>query len=71
MNIYSYLIDLPQGVHEMVTPCMDGFTIYIDAGLSYEQRMKAYRHAMWHILHDDFSRSDVQEIETEAHMEAI
>lgn len=66
-NIYTYIIDLPNGIKEAVMPCNDGFTIYIDAKLDHLQRIKAYKHAMEHIRSDDWCRFNVQEIEAEAH----
>ena len=54
---------------EMVTENEDGsFTILINARLSYEGRLQAYKHAMWHINNDDFQEADdVQKIEYNAH----
>ena len=66
-NVYVYLIDLPDRVDEMVTPCIDGYTVYLNARLTYAGRVRAYHHAMRHIERHDFEGSDVQEIEMEAH----
>lgn len=69
-DIFIYYIDLPQGVSEMVTPCIDGYTVYIDQNLDELGRLKAFWHAMKHITRSDFScGADVNEIETEAHEE--
>ena len=68
-NIYTYLVDLPDGINEMITPCADGYTVYIDARLDMAHRRKAYRHAMKHVLGNDFDKTNVQEIEYEAHKE--
>lgn len=65
-KIYVYLIDLPTKVHEMVTPCADGYTIYINAKLSQEGQQEAYDHAMWHIDNRDFEKEDVQAVESVA-----
>lgn len=62
-DIFVYIVPLPPGVNEMVTPCLDGFTIYISDALDPIQRVKAYRHALDHIRKNDFQKSDVQEIE--------
>ena len=62
-DIFVYIVPLPPGVNEMVTPCLDGFTIYINETLSPEQREKAYLHALDHIRKNDFQKFDVQEIE--------
>lgn len=64
-DTFVYIVPLPPGVNEMVTPCLDGFTIYINETLSPEQRDKAYHHALDHIRKNDFQKSDVQEIEHE------
>ena len=66
-NIYVYFVPLPAGVTEMVTPCADGVTIYIEITLDREQRIEAYNHAMTHVLENDFQKTDVQEIERIAH----
>lgn len=66
-NIFIYYVKLPDGVDEVVMPCLDGYTVYIDPALSHEQRMKAYNHALSHIDNHDFEKHDVQEIESEAH----
>lgn len=65
-KIYVYLIDLPTKIHEMVTPCADGYTIYINARLSQTGMIEAYDHAIFHINHHDFEREDVRSIESTA-----
>lgn len=66
-NVYVYLIDLPDRVDEMVAPCLDGYTVYLNARLSYAGRVRAYHHAMRHIDRNDFEKYDVQEIEIKNH----
>ena len=67
-EVFVYLVDLPDGFQEVVMPCADGnYTVYIDARLDNIQRQKAYKHAIRHIQNDDFSKTDVQSIEYEAH----
>lgn len=66
-NVYTYIVDLPDGINEMVCPCLSGYTIYIDDKLSPEGRRDAYRHALFHIMNRDFEKSDVNEIEVNAH----
>lgn len=66
-NIYVYLIDLPDRVNEIVLPCLDGYTVYLNARLSYAGRVRAYHHAIRHIERNDFEKYDVQQIEEEAH----
>ena len=67
MDVYVYLVELPDGINEAVTPCLGGFTVYVDSRLTYEERLRAYQHAMQHILNNDFEKHDVQEIEAAAH----
>lgn len=64
-NIYTYVVDLPDGVDEAVMPCKDGYTVYISAKLMRPDQLKAYKHALRHIIRDDWSKTDVQKIEIE------
>lgn len=67
-NVYIYLADLPPHINEMVTPCSDGYTVYIDASLSKNEQISAYSHALSHITEGDFEKeSGVQEIEFDRH----
>ena len=62
-DIFVYLAPLPNSIEEYVTPCPDGFTVYINDKLSRPQQINAYRHAVKHIKGNDFEKEDVQEIE--------
>ena len=66
-DVFVYIVDLPDGVNEMVTPCLAGYTVYINDKLSPEGRHEAYRHALYHINNNDFEKEDVNQIELEAH----
>ncbi len=66
-NIFTYFVKLPEGIDEVVMPCLDGYTVYIKESLSDDQRRKAYNHALHHINNHDFEKHDVQLIEAEAH----
>ena len=66
-DIHVYMVKMPGSVREAVTPSFCGYTIYINQDLSYEQRQKAFVHALKHIQNRDFEKSDVQAIEAEAH----
>ena len=66
-DVFVYIVDLPDRVEEMVTPCIDGYTVYLNARLTYAGRVRAYHHAMRHIERNDFEGFDIQEIEMEAH----
>lgn len=66
-DVYVYYTELPDGINEVVTPCLCGYTIYLNQNLTKEAMEEAYNHAMFHILNDDFSKHDVNEIEKKAH----
>lgn len=69
-NIYIYFADLPPHINEIVTPCIDGYTVYIDENLSQGEKINAYSHALAHIEAGDFEKeSGVQEIEFDRHKE--
>ena len=66
-NIFIYTVRLPDKIYEMVAPCADGYTIWLDDRLDDEHRAKYLLHAMHHIDNGDFDRDNVQEIEADAH----
>ena len=66
-DIYTYLIPLPDGINEVVLPCLGGYTVYIDSRLTREKQVRSYQHALGHIVNQDFEKTDVQEIERDAH----
>ena len=67
-EIYLYFVSIPGPVSEMVVPCFDGYTIYIDVSLSYDEKLEAYRHAMKHIKeHDWDSDETADKIERKCH----
>lgn len=69
-NIFIYLIDLPDGINEMVASGVDSFTVYIDRNLSDEKKLEAYNHALRHIEMGHFDidcDKCVDQIEIEAH----
>lgn len=66
-NVFVYLIKLPDNIHEAVMPSFCGYTVYINQNLGYEQRKKAFAHALLHIRNRDFEKDDVQQIEADAH----
>lgn len=45
----------------------DSYTIFLNARLSQENRLKSYWHALQHIQDEDFLKEDVQMIEKKAH----
>lgn len=69
MDIHTYITDFPYTVHEAILPEPDPdcYSVYINARDSREKQLEAYRHAIQHAVNDDFEKSDVQEIEADAH----
>lgn len=65
-NVYVYYVQLPDGIDEAVLPCIDGYTIYIDSRQSKAEMEQSYKHAISHIINNDFEKFDVEQIETEA-----
>ena len=62
------MMNMEYGIHEQVTLNRDGsYTIFLNARDSHEQQLLSYYHALSHIEKNDFEKSDVQEIEFEAH----
>ena len=45
----------------------ESYTIFIDASLSSSHQKKVFEHEMSHIFENDFEKSNVQEIEKDAH----
>ena len=68
-DVYVYIVPLPPCIRELVTPCLDGYTVYIADRLDRESMIKAYKHALAHIKNGDFERSseDLNAIEAAAH----
>ena len=67
-DVNVIILNFPVPGKEMVVPNEDGsYTILLNAKLSIEERMKAYEHAMRHIKDEDFSKTDAQAIEYQAH----
>lgn len=66
-DVFVYLVNLPDGVDEVVLPCFGGYTLYIDQRLSWHGQREAYKHGLKHIKNNDHEKHDVQQIEYEAH----
>lgn len=66
-NIYVYLVDLPHSISECVTPCYDGYTVYLNSRLSQKRQHEAYNHALGHIYNHDWEKTNADEIEAVAH----
>lgn len=57
-------------VRACVTKNEDGtHTIFINANLSFKEQCKAYHHELRHIINNDFEKTNVQEIESETHID--
>ena len=66
-RIFIYTVDLPDDLNEMVTPCADGYTVYLNQKLDRRGQLKAFHHAIDHIAGNDFDGGYVQEIELLRH----
>lgn len=65
-RIFVHLVPgLP--VPEFVTPCLEGWSVQICAGLTFEGRLNAYNHALEHIANNDWEKKDAAEIEAMRH----
>ena len=59
-----YYQDMDTAVEEQISFNSDGsFSIFINVKLNYERQMLAYQHAIQHIMQNDFSKADADEIE--------
>lgn len=57
-DIFIRMIDMPGAFPGMTIEDAEGdYNIYINARLSPARRMKAYRHELDHILHNDFEKA--------------
>jgi len=59
--------DLPVSVRSFVKESDGYYTIVINARLSYEEQIRAYRHEAEHINREDFLADNLQIIELERH----
>lgn len=67
-DVNVYLLNFPNSGKEMVVKNEDDtYTILINARLSHDAQLRAYKHALSHIENNDFEKQDVQKIEAIAH----
>ena len=67
-NINTIYANLPTAISAYVVENSDmSYTIVLNSRLSHEKNLDSYRHELKHILENDFSKGNVQEIETNAH----
>lgn len=45
----------------------DSYTIFIESSLSFAEQQNVFKHALSHILEDDFEKEDADRIEYYAH----
>ena len=68
-DYHVQLIDMEYGIHEQVVKASDGHhTILLNARDAQNQRLIGYKHAIEHLNSNDFEKTNVQKIETEAHL---
>ena len=69
-TINIILIDLDTMVGETICKnADDSYTVFINSRWSSEMQKRCFCHAVDHIRHDDWSKTDVQQIEKERHDE--
>lgn len=67
-SINVILIDMDPGIQEQVNLNPDGsYSIFLNSRLSFDAQRRGFLHAGGHIVRRDWEKSDVQEIEREAH----
>lgn len=67
-DINVQLMDMDTKIPEqLIKNNDDSYTIFLNARLSQESRLKSYRHALRHILGNDFENDSVQKIEKSTH----
>ena len=54
-------------VNEMITPCENGYSVYIKEELPEEKKIEALYHAYIHKKSNDFENTDIEDIESRAH----
>ena len=67
-DINRQLLDMDTKIPEhLIKNNDDSYTVFLNARLSQESRLKSYYHALQHIAEHDFEKENVQEIEWETH----
>lgn len=67
-DINVKVLDMDTMIPEhLVKNADNSYTIFLNARLSQENRIKSYYHALQHIQNEDFLKEDVQKIEKKAH----
>lgn len=64
VDYFVYFMPMHGSIGGFVTPNPDGtFSVYLNSRLSRERNAKSLEHEINHIVADDFSKTDVVEIE--------
>lgn len=67
-NINCLILDLPVSIYAFTKSNSDGtYTIILNARNSFEKQYKSYLHEVRHIKNNDFSKQNVQAIESISH----
>lgn len=67
-DINIQLLDMDTKIPEhLIKNDDDSYTVFLNARLSQESRVKSYYHALQHIANDDFEKEDIQVIERQGH----
>lgn len=67
-DINIQLLDMDTKIPEhLIKNNDDSYTVFLNARLSQESRVKSYYHALQHIVDNDFGEESVQEAERKAH----
>ena len=67
-DINIQLLDMDTKIPEhLIKNNDDSYTVFLNARLSQESRLKSYYHALQHIAEHAFEKENVQEIEWETH----
>ena len=68
MDVNTKVIDMDVLVPEQIVKNRDdSYTIFINARLSHNKQLEAYKHALKHIENGDFEKDDADGIELDAH----
>lgn len=67
-EINVQLLDMDTKIPEhLVKNDDDSYTVFLNARLSQESRVKSYIHALKHIARNDFYKEDADRIESDTH----
>ena len=67
LDLDDLYIRIIPDLKEMIAPCENGYSVYIKEELPEEKKMEALYHAYMHKQGNDFSKPDIQSIESNAH----